>query len=262
MGGREGLVDTAVKTATTGTNCTHFPLAQYIRSPRLPVSSFAGYIQRRQMKAMEDHKVCYDGTVRNAEEAIVDFSYGGDGMDPTRVERVALLMLQAPEEDLHTRMTEWEASRAVKCRRQIVRCKLPPLDARILLPFSPLRLYDDPSLNASTDGIEERVRAAVLSAPSLSIRAAILDFFNTRTLIGRGYTADMTDKLFEKIDHAIESSRVNSGEMVGSIAAQSIGEPCTQMTLNTFHVRCVTRSLFRTIIYGRHTSHVHFRPIL
>ena len=29
--------------------------------------------------------------------------------------------------------------------------------------------------------------------------------------------------------------REKAGEMVGIIAAQSIGEPCTQMTLNTFH---------------------------
>ena len=28
---------------------------------------------------------------------------------------------------------------------------------------------------------------------------------------------------------------VHPGEMIGSIAAQSIGEPATQMTLNTFH---------------------------
>ena len=28
---------------------------------------------------------------------------------------------------------------------------------------------------------------------------------------------------------------VNPGEMVGSIGAQSMGEPATQMTLNTFH---------------------------
>ena len=28
---------------------------------------------------------------------------------------------------------------------------------------------------------------------------------------------------------------VNPGEMVGAVAAQSIGEPCTQLTLNTFH---------------------------
>jgi len=28
---------------------------------------------------------------------------------------------------------------------------------------------------------------------------------------------------------------VNPGEMCGTLAAQSIGEPATQMTLNTFH---------------------------
>lgn len=41
MGGREGLIDTAVKTAETG------------------------YIQRRLIKAMESVMVKYDGTVRN-----------------------------------------------------------------------------------------------------------------------------------------------------------------------------------------------------
>jgi len=31
-------------------------------------------------------------------------------------------------------------------------------------------------------------------------------------------------------------SLVNPGENVGTIAAQSVGEPSTQMTLNTFHL--------------------------
>ena len=35
---------------------------------------------------------------------------------------------------------------------------------------------------------------------------------------------------------------VNPGEMVGMIAAQSIGEPTTQMTLNTFHFAGVAKS--------------------
>ena len=30
-------------------------------------------------------------------------------------------------------------------------------------------------------------------------------------------------------------SKIGAGEMVGAVAAQSIGEPATQMTLNTFH---------------------------
>ena len=58
MGGREGLVDTAVKTAETG------------------------YMQRRLMKSMEDLIVRYDKTVRSGEETIIQFTYGDDGLDP------------------------------------------------------------------------------------------------------------------------------------------------------------------------------------
>lgn len=63
MGGREGLIDTAVKTAETG------------------------YIQRRLVKAMEDLKVCYDGTVRNSGGDILQFTYGEDGMDGAAMEK-------------------------------------------------------------------------------------------------------------------------------------------------------------------------------
>ncbi len=59
MGGREGLIDTAVKTAETG------------------------YIQRRLVKALEDVMVKYDGTVRNSLGHVVQFAYGEDGMDGT-----------------------------------------------------------------------------------------------------------------------------------------------------------------------------------
>jgi len=81
MGGREGLVDTAVKTAETG------------------------YMQRRLMKALEDLSVQYDNTVRyacdlgilfpffwrnlfarNSVGGIVQFVYGDDGLDPTGME--------------------------------------------------------------------------------------------------------------------------------------------------------------------------------
>jgi len=62
MGGREGLIDTAVKTAETG------------------------YVQRRLIKAMEDVMVRYDGTVRNSLGEIIQFVYGEDGMDAISVE--------------------------------------------------------------------------------------------------------------------------------------------------------------------------------
>ncbi|KAG6483513.1 hypothetical protein ZIOFF_060161 [Zingiber officinale] len=62
MGGREGLVDTAVKTAETG------------------------YMSRRLMKGLEDLSIYYDQTVRNASGGVVQFLYGGDGMDPAKME--------------------------------------------------------------------------------------------------------------------------------------------------------------------------------
>jgi DNA-directed RNA polymerase II subunit RPB1 len=62
MGGREGLIDTAVKTSETG------------------------YIQRRLVKSMEDLAVNYDSTVRNSQGYIIQFLYGEDGMDGQRIE--------------------------------------------------------------------------------------------------------------------------------------------------------------------------------
>ncbi|OHT06560.1 DNA-directed RNA polymerase III subunit rpc1 [Tritrichomonas foetus] len=62
MSGREGLVDAAVKTAETG------------------------YLQRRLMKSLEDATVQYDGTVRMADQSIIQFRYGDDGLDPLVME--------------------------------------------------------------------------------------------------------------------------------------------------------------------------------
>ncbi len=60
MGGREGLVDTAVRT------------------------SRSGYMQRRLINALEDLKVMGDRKVVDTGGNIIQFVYGGDGIDPTR----------------------------------------------------------------------------------------------------------------------------------------------------------------------------------
>jgi DNA-directed RNA polymerase I subunit RPA1 len=58
MAGRDGLVDTAVKTARSG------------------------YLQRCMVKNLEGLKVAYDTTVRDdADGSIVQFAYGEDGLD-------------------------------------------------------------------------------------------------------------------------------------------------------------------------------------
>jgi DNA-directed RNA polymerase subunit A' len=50
-------------------------------SMRTPKS---GYMQRRLVNALQDLKSHYDGTVRNAEGNIIQFSYGDDNIDVTK----------------------------------------------------------------------------------------------------------------------------------------------------------------------------------
>merc|ERR1719261_1528592 len=78
MGGREGLIDTACKTAETG------------------------YIQRRLVKSMEDIMVKYDGTVRNASGQVLEFLYGEDGMDAVALENGKLTHIGTAETKLRS----------------------------------------------------------------------------------------------------------------------------------------------------------------
>jgi DNA-directed RNA polymerase subunit A' len=60
IGGREGLVDTAVRT------------------------SQSGYFQRRLINALQDLEVNIDNTVREKGGTIIQFEYGEDGVDPAK----------------------------------------------------------------------------------------------------------------------------------------------------------------------------------
>ncbi len=60
MGGRESLVNTAIRTARSG------------------------YMQRRLINALQDMVAYEDTTVRDSRKIIVQFIYGGDGVDPMR----------------------------------------------------------------------------------------------------------------------------------------------------------------------------------
>ena len=48
-------------------------------------------------------------------------------------------------------------------------------------------------------------------------------------------TAEAFDWLVGEIETRFQQAHAHPGEMVGALAAQSLGEPATQMTLNTFH---------------------------
>jgi DNA-directed RNA polymerase subunit A' len=82
MGGREGLVDTAVRTSTSG------------------------YMQRRLVNALQDMIIENDGTVRNSDKNIIQFRYGDDGIDPMHTDHsdavnLEVLLLKAKALDLN-----------------------------------------------------------------------------------------------------------------------------------------------------------------
>ena len=94
MGGREGLIDTAVKTSETGTHththtCTHARMNKqtYVHTHTHTCTlTQPGYIQRRLIKAMEGLMVHYDGTIRNSNRQLLQLRYGEDGMDGAAME--------------------------------------------------------------------------------------------------------------------------------------------------------------------------------
>jgi DNA-directed RNA polymerase subunit A' len=96
MGGREGLVDTAVRT------------------------SQSGYMQRRLVNALQDMVVENDGTVRNSDKNIIQFRFGDDGIDAMHTDHGAavnldVLLLKAKALDVEKIREELkEASNAKK----------------------------------------------------------------------------------------------------------------------------------------------------
>jgi len=95
MGGREGLVDTAVRTSTSG------------------------YMQRRLVNALQDMIIENDGTVRNSDKNIIQFRYGDDGIDPMHTDHSAavnldVLLLKAKTLDINQIREEIKESPKLK----------------------------------------------------------------------------------------------------------------------------------------------------
>ncbi|RLN09807.1 hypothetical protein C2845_PM11G05160 [Panicum miliaceum] len=162
IGGREGLIDTVVKTSETG------------------------YIQRRLVKAMEDIMVKYDGT-----------------------------------------RLIWNAQKIFK------------IDTRACSDMHPMEIVE------AIDKLQERLKVVpgddVVSIEAqknatlffnIQLRAT---FASKRVLNEYRLTREAFEWIIEEIVSRFSQSLVAPGEMIGCVATQSIGEPATQMTLNSFH---------------------------
>jgi DNA-directed RNA polymerase II subunit RPB1 len=88
-------------------------------------------------------------------------------------------------------------------------------------------------------GLAQRNQKLLIDANSDStmlLRIYIKSILNSKNVImNEKLTSSSFDWILGEIKAKFEQSLVHPGEMVGSVAAQSLGEPATQMTLNTFH---------------------------
>lgn len=166
MGGREGLVDTAVRTQQSG------------------------YMQRRLINALEHIRLEYDGTVRDPHGHIIQFLYGEDGIDVAKSDHGEAFNVN--------RLIESQT--IIDSGKKATREEIIELSKKYTKTFNPRlkQLVSDGLLDSklSKEGAE------IVCKKGLS--------------------------LYNK-------AKVEPGQAVGIITAQSIGEPGTQMTLRTFH---------------------------
>ena len=271
MGGREGLIDTAVKTAETG------------------------YIQRRLVKALEEVMVKYDGTIRNSLGDILQFIYGEDGLDAMYIEKQKLDIISSSTKsfekkyrvdvmdpnnkdftltDEHLEMSKEiqgdldvqrlfdDEFEAITNDREKIRKSTAEADQDRQLPLNVGRMIDTaktkfrikegtrsdldpketiPKIKAMLDrlivvrGDDPLSQEADLNA-TLLVKALYRSRLAFKKLVKEDSLNKLAlDNILGDIENRFSRALASPGEMVGVLAAQSIGEPATQMTLNTFH---------------------------
>ena len=224
-------------------------------------TSDTGYIQRRLMKTMEDQHIEYDGTVRNVTGSIVQFHYGEDGVDTVYVEDQNCDLVLKTLENIYAdyaltpadvnpflkeevteapdMVDEILADRELLFRKTYRHKKTDTLQAPVNLQRL-IGKYANP-YSTKTDLTPQYVVGA--------ITRFIKEFPNNRnfhtllrynlapkkSIVIHRFTQAIFDELMRDIRFRYIQAQVHPGEMVGALAAQSIGEPTTQLTLNTFH---------------------------
>ncbi len=264
MGGRVGLIDTAVKTSTTG------------------------YIQRRLIKGLEDLKVEYDMTIRTNKNKIVQFAYGDDNIDTVKVENQDISLVAMSVQDIYSHFLIPEESGKVKTlsniflknvmtryRKQhvdfmkkmdetiknmiqkrdliiknvfknkgdkIVNCPVAfsfiignvqgqcNITSTTLVDITPLEALE------MIDHYFENLTKIHYAPPGELFKTLYYYYLSPKDLlIVKRFNKAALTLLLETITIDYKRAIVTPGEMVGMIAGQSIGEVSTQMTLNTFH---------------------------
>ncbi len=248
MSGREGLIDTAVKTADTG------------------------YIQRKLIKGMEDMVIHHDGTVRDANMNIVQFQYGEDGINATKIEMIPYGLGSMSRQDIEKKFglqevdfstilmdgidRENDDAAIKKYVEQVLQDRkilmenvfkymrgssvVSPVNLARLMETIKIRfgLRPDQKTDLTPLYVLQTIDKIIERTQTFSaLWAGLLRFYFAphSIIVANRFTKQAFDTLCEVLIVKNWQSWVVPGEQVGILAAQSIGEPSTQMVLNTFH---------------------------
>ncbi|KAF8571179.1 hypothetical protein P879_02394 [Paragonimus westermani] len=219
MAGRDGLVDTAVKT------------------------SRSGYLQRSAIKHLEDLSIQYDGTVRDCGNNIVQFRYGDDGVDVCQASFLQQSGLHLFADNAALLSTRWHTlmggrQQHVAAYQRLLEQNTLPRPLQVIADQVGIQrqmiLVKSLSQNKLLKLFRKAHRAKAVLAETIEQQKQL-----SRTEL---LNADLPEAPCEMADALralclakLISAQAPPGDPVGLLAAQSVGEPSTQMTLNTFH---------------------------
>jgi DNA-directed RNA polymerase beta' subunit len=273
MTGREGIIDTAIKTADTG------------------------YLQRKLIKGMEDVYIAYDGTVRSGNNVIIQMLYGDSHLDQTMQKLVKFNILSWGDKKIEekckftdseveevvkklkynqTKATEFKEfnneiidtmiqfrddfralqekaklnnvtlkelyyqpanySRIIEDAKNTLTTESTPLDP--LYVISEIERMMDPRVCRlvciRADETEDSPKYDNQRKSKYLFQIALYEYLGPkRCLYEYNFNKEKFDQVIKEIVRSFNNSTVQPGEMVGVVASQSLGEPLTQMTLNS-----------------------------
>jgi DNA-directed RNA polymerase beta' subunit len=250
-------------------------------------TSETGYIQRRLIKGMEDLKVEYDMTVRNNMGKIVQFEYGDDSMETTKVESQTLPLVDMTVEDIYSHYTipddvtiendlntmtftqdalKRMTSQKIDLKQKTMNYIENMIDTRKELVENVFKMEHNKNVNCPVHfqriinnvkhqmniksnslvdvtplecfNIIEECKETIQKIHSVKVNKLFEALFNyymipKELLYIHRYNRASLNYLTQVIITNYKKSIIAPGEMVGMIAAQSIGEPTTQLTLNS-----------------------------
>ena len=212
MAGREGLIDTAVKT------------------------SRSGYLQRCLIKHLEQLMVNYDYTVRDNDGNIVQFYYGEDSIDT--INNRFLMNFKFIGDNFDSYMLKYKPER-IEDKIDTKKVREARLNKEIGMEETMLNKYEPwKYLGSVSEKVYEKLHDYLINDPDHKFK--VTEKFKNKS--GENNIENYIEKKISRskfkniIFLKYLSSLIQPGESVGVLAAEAIGEPSTQMTLNTFHL--------------------------